>query len=67
MKLFVVERSYDETFWEDCMSAVVIAEDAKHAERHARININDFRKCKLKVREIDLNKEQIIMKEYKCF
>ena len=35
--------------------AVVISEDELHAERYARLNIDDFRKAKLKVTEVNLD------------
>ena len=63
MKVFVIDRKggYD---WCDNYKAVVVAEDAQHAERFARIEVDGFRKAKLEVREIDLEAgEQILSVE----
>lgn len=62
MKVFVIDRIDDYSFCED-YKAVVVAEDALHAERYARINIDDFKKAKLKVAEISLDSEQILSVE----
>ena len=40
---------------------VVIAKDELHAERVARFKSYDFRKGKLRVREIDMEEEQCVL------
>jgi len=40
----------------------VLATDELHAERMARWSSEDFKKAKLKVTEVDITKEQMIMK-----
>ena len=59
MKVFVIDRTDDYTYCDD-YKAVVVAEDALHAEKYARLNIGQFRKAKLKVTEISLDTEQIL-------
>lgn len=59
MKVFVIDRTDDYTYCDD-YKAVVVAEDALHAEKYARLNIVQFRKAKLKVTEISLDTEQIL-------
>lgn len=62
MKVFVIDRT---GIWGYCdnYKAVVIAEDALHAERYARLHVSGFKKAKLKVTEISLDTEQIIAVE----
>lgn len=63
MKVFVIDR-IDHYSWCDNYKAVVVAEDELHAERYARWKINDFKKAKLKVTEVDLEAgEQILSVE----
>ena len=62
MKVFVIDRM-DKYSYCDNYKAVVIAEDALHAERCARMNIDGFKKAKLKVTEISLDSEQILSVE----
>lgn len=62
MKVFAIDRT-DNYTWCDNYKAVVIAEDALHAERYARLHISGFKKAKLKVTEISLDTEQIIAVE----
>lgn len=52
--MFIVERIEGITWCMD-YKAVVISEDELHAERYARLNIDDFRKAKLKVTEVNLD------------
>lgn len=59
MKVFAIDRM-DRYSYCDNYKAVVVAEDALHAERYARINIYGFKKAKLKVIEISLDREQIL-------
>ena len=60
MKVFRVNKK-DKISW--CMdySMVVIAKDELHAERCARLNIDDFKKAKLEVTEINLDTEQCVL------
>ena len=60
MKVFRVNKK-DKISW--CMdySMVVIAKDELHAERCARLNSDDFKKAKLEVTEINLDKEQCVL------
>lgn len=63
MKVFVIDRK-DGVGWCENYKAVVVSEDARHAERFARIEVDGFRKAKLEVREIDLEAgEQILSVE----
>lgn len=62
MKVFVIDRTDDYTYCDD-YKAVVVAEDALHAEKYARLNIDGFKKSKLKVTEISLDTERILSVE----
>ena len=62
MNVYVIDRT-DKTSWCEDYKAVVVAKDKLHAERFARIHIDDFRKAKLEVREISLDEEQILSVE----
>lgn len=62
MKVFVIDRTDDYTYCDD-YKAVVVAEDALHAEKYARMNIDGFKKSKLKVTEISLDTERILSVE----
>ena len=63
MKVFVIDRKSGYG-WCENYKAVVVAEDERHAERFARIEVDGFRKAKLEVREIDLEAgEQILSVE----
>jgi len=62
MKCFKVKRT-DKISWVEDFAMVVIAEDELNAERVARWESDDFRKAELKVTEIDMEKEQVIMVE----
>lgn len=63
MKVFVIDRKSG-CGWCENYKAVVVAEDARHAERFARIEVDGFRKAKLEVREIDLQAgEQVLSVE----
>ena len=66
MKVYVVERVNVKHIpgWCETVSAVVVAEDALHAERRARWEIEDFKRCKLAVREVSLEEEQVLATEY---
>ena len=58
-KVFVIDR-LDRYSYCDNYKAVVVAEDALHVEKYARMNIDGFKKAKLKVTEINLDSEQIL-------
>ena len=62
MKVFVIDRT-DKYSYCDNYKAVVVAEDALHAEKYARMNIDGFKKPKLKVTEISLDTERILSVE----
>lgn len=63
MKVFVIDRTDHYSYCDD-YKAVVVAEDELHAERYARWKIDDFKKAKLKVTEVDLEAgEQILSVE----
>lgn len=62
MKVFVIDRT-DDYSWCDNYKAVVIAENALHAEKHARLHVSGFKEAKLEVTEISLDTEQIIAVE----
>lgn len=62
MKVFVIDRT-DKYSYCDNYKAVVVAEDALHAEKYARMNIDGFKKSKLKVTEISLDTERILSVE----
>ena len=62
MKVFVIDRM-DRYSYCDNYKAVVVAEDALHAEKYARMNVYGFKKAKLKVTEISLDTEQILSVE----
>lgn len=61
MKVFKVDKK-DRLDW--CMdySMVVVAEDKDSAERCARLSSEDFRNAKIEVIEINLEREQCILK-----
>ena len=59
MKVFVIDRM-DRYSYCDNYKAVIVAEDALHAEKYARMNINGFKKAKLKATEISLDSVQIL-------
>ena len=60
MKVYLIERSAD---WCEDDAIVVVAEDKLHAERRARLSSDYFRKEKnLKIKEIKLNEEQVVLK-----
>lgn len=63
MKVFTIERQ-DYYSYGDDYKAVVVAKDELYAERFARLKLNDFRKAKLKVTEVNLEDgEQILSVE----
>lgn len=60
MNCYLVER-IENIRWVEDYAMVVIAEDEIHAERKARIESEDFKKAKLKVTKIDMDKEDVIL------
>jgi len=62
MNVFDVSRT-DKVSWCQDYRMIVVACDAMWAEKLARLSSDDFRKAKLKVKRIDLNKEQILSTE----
>lgn len=61
MKTFLVERT-GKLGWVMDYAMVVIAEDELHAERCARYNSDDFKKAKLRVTEVDMETEHVVLK-----
>ena len=60
MKVYLITRKAD---WCEDDAMVVIAEDKLHAERQARWNSIHFKDEKnLKIKEIKLDKEQVVLK-----
>lgn len=60
MKVYLITRKAD---WCEDDAMVVIAEDKLHAERLARWNSEHFKNEKnLKITEISLNNEQVVLK-----
>ncbi len=60
MKVYLITRKAD---WCEDNAMVVIAEDKLHAERRARWSSEHFKDEKnLKIKEIKLDKEQIVLK-----
>lgn len=60
MKCFKVDRIDRLSYVED-YSMVIIAKDELHAERRARLSSNDFKKAKLEVTEVNMEKEQCVL------
>lgn len=66
MKVFRVDRTNKISYGED-FSMVIVAEDKLHAERKARWESDDFKKATLKVVEIKLNEEKVILKAFTSY
>ena len=62
MNIFVIDR-IDQYSYCDNYKAVIVAQDELHAERLARIKIDGWKKAKLKVKKVYMNKEQILSVE----
>jgi len=60
MKCFVVERT-DRIGWCEDISMVVVAKGEKHAEKTARCRSDDFAKAPLKVTEVSLDSEKVVL------
>lgn len=58
LKVFLVTRKAD---WCEDDAIVVLAIDKLHAERCARCNSSDFSKGEVKVKEIKMDKEKVIL------
>lgn len=58
LKVFIVSRR---TNWCEDDAIAVLAIDKLHAERCARCNSDDFRKGKVEVTEVEMNKEKVIL------
>lgn len=60
MKIYLVTR-IDHVDWCEDYAKVVVAADEMWAEKLARLSCDEFRKAKLKVKEIDLTQEGVIL------
>lgn len=61
MKAYLVKRPA--SGWCKDYAMVIIAEDARHAERRARLSSDNFKKCQeITITEIDMNEEQCVLK-----
>jgi len=60
MNIYLVTRN-DHISWCEDYSMVVVASDTFHAEKVARCNSDDFAKSNIKITEVDLNKEQVVL------
>ena len=58
LKVFIVSRRAD---WCEDDAIAVLAIDELHAERCARCNSDDFRKGKVEVIEVEMDKEKVIL------
>lgn len=62
MNVYLVTRPKDHISWCEDNGLVVVASDKLHAEKVARCNSDNFAKSKnIKIEQIDLNKEQVIL------
>ena len=62
MNVYLITRPEDHISWCEDNGLVVVASDKLHAEKVARCNSDDFAKSKnIKIEQIDLNKEQVIL------
>ena len=62
MNVYLITRPEDNISWCEDNGLVVVASDKLHAEKVARCNSDDFAKSKnIKIEQIDLNKEQVIL------
>jgi len=60
MKCFKIER-IDNASWCEDFEMVVIAKDEPSAEILSRLSSDDFKKAKLKVTEINIDVEQVVL------
>lgn len=58
LKVFIVSRRAD---WCEDDAIAVLAVDKLHAERCARCNSDDFRKGKVEVTKVEMDKEKVIL------
>lgn len=62
MNVYLVTRPEDHISWCEDNGLVIVASDKLHAEKVARCNSDDFAKSKnIKIEQIDLNEEQVIL------
>lgn len=62
MNVYLVTRPEDHISWCEDNGLVVVASDELHTEKIARCNSDDFAKSEnIKIEQIDLNKEQVIL------
>lgn len=62
MNVYLITRPEDHISWCEDNGLVVVASDKLHAEKVARCNSDDFAQSKnIKIEQIDLNKEQVIL------
>ena len=60
MKAYLVERPARD--WCQDYSMVIIAQDERHAERKARVNSDDFKKCReITITEVNMNEKQCVL------
>lgn len=60
MKVYLIQNP--EATWDEDDAMVVIAKDKRHAERRARWSSSYFKRNQsLKITEIDLNTEQVVL------
>lgn len=63
MKVYLVELPYGSYSYCDDYAMVITAEDERHAERRARWSSDSFKKAKkINIVEVNLNKEDVILK-----
>ena len=63
MKVYLVELPYGSYGYCDDYAMVITAEDERHAERRARWSSDSFKNAKkINIVEINLNKEDVILK-----
>ena len=62
MNVYLVTRPEDHISWCEDNGLVVVASDKLHAEKVARCNSDDFAKSRnIKIEQIDLNEEQVVL------
>lgn len=62
MNVYLITRPEDHISWCEDNGLIVVASDKLHAEKLAKCNSDDFAKSKnIKIEQIDLNKEQVIL------
>ena len=62
MNVYLITRPEDHISWCEDNGLVVVASDKLHAEKVARCNSDDFAKSRnIKIEQIDLNEEQVVL------